>query len=302
MLGTGIIDAHVHLYPAEVAADPAAWAARMGEPLWGALVTPHPARRVKQGWADHERLLRDMDAAGIERSILLGWYWQRQETCSWHNRYYASCVRAHPDRLSAFATVQAAAGPQAIAEMERCRDEGFIGLGELCPWQTAHSPLDPHWLAVFEHAVRLGWPVNLHVTDPVSHAFPGRVDTPLESIIRLAETLPNLPLILAHWGGGLPFHEWHPRARRALRHAYYDTAATPLLYDPAIYAAARAAIGGERVLFGSDYPLLVFPATQTEPNLAQVLNHACQPGLDADTRAAMLGANARKLLRLSPST
>ncbi len=297
--GTGIIDAHVHLYPKEASADPAAWAERMGEPLWGALVTPQPGRRVQQGWADCERLLRDMDAAGVERAVLLGWYWQRHETCVWHNRYYAACVRSHPDRISAFATVQASAGEaEAITEMNRARDDGLIGLGELCPWSGGGSPLDEAWQAVFAHAVALNWPVNLHVTDPASRLFPGRVVTPLADIVALARQQAGLRLILAHWGGGLLFHELNAHARQALRHCVYDTAATPLLYDPAIYRAAVQAVGGNRILFGSDYPLMVFPKDQREPEFTRVLAQVREAGLDEAATAAVLGGNARQVLGL----
>lgn len=297
---TGIIDAHVHLYPAEASADPAGWATRMGEPLWGALVTPQPGRRVQQGWADADRLLRDMDAAGVERAILLGWYWQRLETCIWHNRYYAACARAHPDRISAFATVQVAKGVgAAIAEMNRARDDGLLGLGELCPWADGGSPLDEAWQAVFAHAVSLRWPVNLHVTDPASRLFPGRVVTPLEEVVALAKQQEGLRLVLAHWGGGLVFHELNAHARQALCHCVYDTSATPLLYDPAVYRAAVAAVGADRILFGSDYPLMVFPKEQREPEFVRVLDQVRRSGLEAGAERAILGGNAARLLDLA---
>jgi hypothetical protein len=293
---TGIVDAHVHLYPAEVAADPAAWGARMGEPLWTNLVTPQPGRRVRQGWADAERLLRDMDAAGVERAVLLGWYWERQETCAWQNRYYAACVRAHPDRLWAFATVQAAAGRAAIDEMRRARDDGLAGLGEACPWAFGASPAAEAWLAVFAEAARLGWPVNLHVTDPRSRPYPGRVDTPLAGVAALAEAVPGLRLVLAHFGGGLALREMEPGWRRALAGAVFDTAAAPLLYRSEACREAVAAAGPERVLFGSDYPLMVYPKTQTEPDLRRVVEDVRAAGLGAEAERAVLGGNARRLL------
>jgi predicted TIM-barrel fold metal-dependent hydrolase len=127
-----------------------------------------------------------MDAAGIGRSILLGWYWQRQETCEWHNRYYLECVQAHPDRLSAFATVQANSVDAALREMEWAADQGFIGLGELCPRAFGTSLLEHNWMRVFQNAAERGWPVNLHVTDPAGRSYEGRVQTPLEEFIQLA--------------------------------------------------------------------------------------------------------------------
>lgn len=294
---TNLIDAHVHIYPAEVSADPAAWARVRNEPLWGALVTPNPARRVKQGWADCERLLRDMDAAGIERSILLGWYWERQETCEWHNRYYLECVRTHPDRLSAFATVQANTIDAALREMEWAADNGFIGLGELCPRAFGASLAHPDWMRVFDCAARKGWPVNLHVTDPAGRPYEGRVETPLEEFVQLATELPDLRIILAHWGGGLLFHEFNRHCRRVLANVCYDTAASPLSYDGEIYARAVATVGADRILFGSDYPLLVFPPDQTEPDLRRLVAGVRACGLPSGARSAVLGGNASRLLK-----
>lgn len=291
-----VVDAHVHLYPAEVALDPAGWAARRGEPLWAAHVVPRPDRRVKQGWADCDRLLRDMDAAGIDRAVILGWYWERHETCLWHNRHALACVRAHRDRLSAFATVQAAAGEAALEEMRWAAGEGFIGLGEMCPRAFGLSPLDPAWLRVFALAGELAWPVNLHVTDPASRPYPGRVDTPLEEVVGLAARLPELRLILAHWGGGLVLHELNAYARRMLRNVVYDAAATPLLYDARIWSQAVQIAGAERILFGSDYPLLVYRAEQTGPDFRRAVGEVRAAGLAPEIEAAILGGNAARLL------
>ena len=70
-----IIDAHVHLYPPEVGRDPVAWAAAQGEPHWAVLCT----RRRRGGqpvqtFPPIDQLLRDMDAAGVDKAVLLGWY------------------------------------------------------------------------------------------------------------------------------------------------------------------------------------------------------------------------------------
>src|SRR5205823_1022680 len=77
-----IIDAHVHLYPADVDRDPAAWAAAQGEGHWAILCT----RKRRDGQPVQtlptvNQLLAAMDAAGIERAVLLGWYWEKPETC-----------------------------------------------------------------------------------------------------------------------------------------------------------------------------------------------------------------------------
>ena len=70
MQANGIVDAHVHVYPAQVAADPAAWGRDRGEPGWTACVAP-PGRRSIQGWADPGALIADMDEAGVAACCLL---------------------------------------------------------------------------------------------------------------------------------------------------------------------------------------------------------------------------------------
>ena len=165
-----VIDAHVHLYPPEVGLNPETWALGAGEPHWALLC----ARRRRDGrpvqsLPSVDELLRTMDAAGVGRAVLLGWYWERAETCAWQNRFYAECVHSHPDRLLAFATVHPAAGrEETLAEVRRASDAGLVGLGELSP-HSQHYALDDWVFAdVLTLAGELGLPVNLHVTDPAT--------------------------------------------------------------------------------------------------------------------------------------
>ena len=93
----------------------------------------------------------------------------------------------------------------------------------------------------------------------------------------------------AHWGGGLPFYSLMPEVGASLGNVYFDTAASPLLYEARIFEAAAALIGAGRILLGSDYALL-----RPRRLLAQVRESA----LPAGDRDAILGGNAAKLLRL----
>ncbi len=293
-----IIDAHVHLYPAEVDLDPAGWAAATGERHWATLCTRRRRDgRPVQTLPTVTGLLQAMDAAGVARAVLLGWYWEKPETCAWQNRFYAACVRAHPDRLSAFATVHPGAGRDAaLAEVRRGREEGLIGLGELSPHSQGIAVEDAVLREVLELAGELHLPVNLHVTDPASRPFPGRVETPLADFARLARELPRTTFILAHWGGMPPaIAAVTPRAAvAALPNVYYDTAASPLLYDAGVWSRALPAFGAERVLFGSDFPLNLYPKLEREPELVRLVAEARQG--DADAR--VLGGNAARLLGL----
>lgn len=286
-----IIDAHVHLYPAEVDAQPAAWAAERGERHWALLCTRtrKDGRRV-QSLPTIDGLLHAMDRAGVARAVLLGWYWENPDTCRWQNDFYAACVRVHPDRLSAFATLHPAAGREAtLAEVRRAKQEGLIGIGELSPHSQGYAVDDPVLEEVLALAAELRMPVNLHVTDPDSRKYPGWVETPAGDFVRVAERFPTTTFVLAHWGGMLALRD----ARlAALKNVYYDTAASPLMYDHGVWARALPALGRDRVLFGSDFPLNLYPKLSVEAEIARFVHEARDAGADA----AVLGANAARVL------
>ena len=42
----------------------------------------------------------------------------------------------------------------------------------------------------------------------------------------------------------------------SLADVYFDTAASPFLYRPQIYETAASIVGPEKILMGTDYPLL----------------------------------------------
>jgi predicted TIM-barrel fold metal-dependent hydrolase len=292
-----VIDSHVHLYPPEANRDPSGWAAARGEARWARLAT----RRRKdgsavQGFPDIGGLLRAMDEGGVSRAVLLGWYWEKPETCSLQNRFYAECVRRHPDRLTAFAALQPAAGRAATrAEVARARDEGLVGLGELSPHSQGYASDDPVLLDALALAGELKLPINLHVTDPDGRDYPGRVATPLGDFVDLASALPETTFVLAHWGGLLPLRDPAPGK---LANVYYDTAASPLLYGPEIWGRFIPAVGADRVLFGSDYPLNLHPGIGHDPEIARLVAEARASGLPATTLAAVLHENATRILGL----
>ena len=45
-------------------------------------------------------------------------------------------------------------------------------------------------------------------------------------------------------------------AKQVLGNVWYDTAASPYLYDKSIWKTAADIIGAEKILFGTDFPLL----------------------------------------------
>ncbi len=282
-----IWDSHVHLFSSEMSAQPVAWAATHNEPIWSACVAP-PGRRSIQGWADANHLLRDMDNAGIDHVVLLGWYWENQATCSLQNRLYATLIKAHPDRLMAFAGIRASEPFE--EELDWCRDNGFVGLGEIHPQAQGFHLKDDCWQSVLKKISDWDWLINLHVTDPDSKPHPGKVETPLMDYFEMAAKWPEQIFILAHLGACLPL-----KGHVNPANVYYDCAAVPLLYPAKAIKGMVDAVGRDRILWGTDYPLFTFPRTQKKPSFVENLKFLNQSGLAENELRKVLTSNAKEI-------
>jgi uncharacterized protein len=290
-----IVDSHVHFFPEEVSADPVKWGTEHREPWWTGCVAP-VGRRSIQGWATSAILLRDMDRAGIEKCVLLGWYWENQETCDLQNLWFSDLITEYPDRLLAFASVQPRAKQAALDSLERALDGGFCGIGELFPQAQGFAYDDSYFARLLQIAAERSVPVNLHVTDPLVPTTALTRSTPLENYIRLAKDFPTAKLILAHWGGGLPFYELNPLLDQILRNVTYDCAASPLLYDKRVFRQVIDLVGVDRVLYGSDYPLLLYPREQRVADFKRFLNDVVTADLTVEEQEKVLGKNLLRLV------
>ncbi|HAW98620.1 MAG TPA: amidohydrolase, partial [Opitutae bacterium] len=83
-----IVDAHTHRYPDEVIQDPETYANQAKEFHWLGLVMPEQGASL-QGWANRRQMLADMDNAGVDKAVLLGWYWENPDSCILHNDWHA---------------------------------------------------------------------------------------------------------------------------------------------------------------------------------------------------------------------
>jgi len=189
-----------------------------------------------------------------------------------------------------------------LDELKRCLDGGMRGVGELNPY-GANLRLDhPDFLRVVEACIDFDIPLNLHINEEIGHYYPGKSATPIAHYYQLIERYPELKLILAHWGGGLLFYEIMPEVRETLRNVWYDTAASPLLFPTdAIFRTALQCIDHRKILFGSDYPLLLYPGTQNQPSFAPFLAEIDTLNLGSTVREDILGNNAARLLGLMES-
>lgn len=289
----GYIDSHVHAYPAEVIDNPALWAERRNETFWAT----HVAGSRIQGWADCDRMLRDMDDAGIETAILQGWYWEHQSTCEEENQWHSKWVKAHPDRFASLVSLQPREGDAAIASLRKRLEAGFRGVGELHPWVQGWSLESDAWATISQLCESAEVPVCFHVTEPVGRLYAGRTDTPLSAYAAAAARNPSLKIVLAHWGGGMPFYTLNKWTGKDLANVYYDTAASPLVYTRQVWDAVVRMVGADKVLFGTDYPLRIYPKVQAEPDFTMLINEA-RESLSADVFDDVMRRNAQRVFRL----
>jgi uncharacterized protein len=94
----------------------------------------------------------------------------------------------------------------------------------------------------------------------------------------------------------LGFQEHNPYIRKRWRNVFYDTAALPLLYDLQVIPQLIAAVGSEKLLYGSDYPLRIFPASQAEASFQPFIDRLRSVIVNDEDRRKVLGANAQRLI------
>lgn len=294
MFSSLIIDCHTHAYPEEITQDPRAWAEARGELHWADLVAPKD-RKTIQGWSTPASMIKAMDQAGVDQAILLGWYWEQESTCRWHNQIMSEWMKAHPDRLLGFASISP--NGNAIDQLEAAKALGFYGVGELHIGVQGIDLKSSQWKAMVDWCLAHGWPINFHVTETAGHDHPGSVPTPLQAFVRLAQSAPDLKIILAHWGGGLPFFEQNPKIRKDLKNVHYDVAASPLIYDISIFKRMVDLVGVDKILFGSDYPLRVYHRKQKTPDMEMYIQQIREESeLSADELDQIFGRNFERLI------
>jgi predicted TIM-barrel fold metal-dependent hydrolase len=275
-----VIDFHTHIFPPHVIANRDAYLQR---DRWFGQLYANPQASM----ASAEQLISAMDAAGIDAAVTFGFAWADQGLNREANDYVLESMARWPDRLLGFAEVNPTA-KGAAAEIERCLQRGMWGLGELMPDGQGYTLDSPQLDEVLEQMAHWERPVLLHCGEPIGHIYPGKSTSTLEPLYRLALRHPDVTFVAAHWGGGLFFYELMPEVRETLRNVYYDTAASPLLYQDDIFPLAERIIP-QKMLFATDYPLI---------SQGPFLRRVRRSGLSADGLDSILHGNAARLLQI----
>jgi predicted TIM-barrel fold metal-dependent hydrolase len=244
----------------------------------------------RSGLATAEELVLAMDQARVDVAVAMGVGWNNRDVAAEANDYILQAAGRFPSRIVAFCSVNPSWGPEAVKEVERCAAKGAAGIGELHPDTQGFNLGDASLMAPLMHSARtLGLVLLTHSSEPVGHRYPGKGRTTPEVLYSLASSFPQNTLVLAHWGGGLPFYGLMPEVKDALARVYYDTAASPLLYRPEVFPVVAGLVGPERVLFGTDFPLIKH---------GRLMKQIAEAPIPDGARAGILGENARALLGL----
>ena len=277
------IDAHVHVFPPAVAAGRDRYLDR--DLTFRSLYTP-PKAKISTA----AEVVASMDGCGIDRAVLVNIGWTTHDLCRESNDYLLEVASRAPDRLTAFCVVNPLSGDLAVEEVERCARLGARGVGELHPDSQGFDLGDRAVMApVMEAAARHNLPVLTHASEPVGHSYPGKGVVTPEVLYRFVTNFPEARIVCAHWGGGLPFYALMPEVRRALANVSFDTAASPFLYTPEVFERVVELVGPEKVLFGTDFPLI---------KQERLLRQVTASGLATEAKELVLGGNAARLLGL----
>ncbi len=207
----------------------------MGEPIFPDFDSPdgmsHKEHLYKWCKAGVDRMMVT-DFTALTYDMDAGNEWLRRE------------VHGHEDRILPYFTVSSGRyGAHAVEELERYITEyGFRGLKiySVPPLQLID---DPYMVPILEKAAELQIPVLAHST--------------AEECESLSRQTPNLILINAHMGCCPQADgDWHRSVAAAKKYPniYLDT--TSSSFDNGMLEFAVEEAGAERVLYGSDLPLL----------------------------------------------
>lgn len=276
-----IIDFHTHIFPPEVRENREEYIRR---DVTFAEMYSDPRAKLATSYD----LLESMERAEVDVSVALGFAWADHELIQRHNEYLLESAHRSRGRIIPFATVNMA-DERTDIELERCANAGARGLGELRPDSQGWDLLGEPGERLASHARHRGLILSFHVTEIGGHPYSGKDGCALIRFHAFALRFPDLTLVGAHLGGAV-YSDYADLAPESDAPAVYvDTAAQPFLYPVDKDPSALTVVPAERLLFGSDFPLI----TQ-ERQIGEIQTALHQP----DRKSAALGQNAARLLGL----
>ena len=280
-----IVDVHTHIFPDEIRNK--RYKFFKNEPEFQSIYENSNAKMVS-----YEDMLTSMDENGVDVSVVFGFPWNNIEFAKVNNDYVIEAVKKYPGKFIGMCCLNPL-HKDADCEVERCLKAGLKGVGEIAFY---HSDITNEIIEKLEDVMRLcrnfNVPFMLHTNEPVGHEYPGKADMKLKGIYNFLKAYPENKIILAHLGGGIFFYNiMKKEVEDVLKNVYFDTAAVPFLYKNEIYTESLKFAGKDKILFGSDFPLI--KPSRYFKDMDQVV-------IDKELNAKIKGKNALKLWGLTP--
>ena len=238
----------------------------------------HVGRQDANGMKDDPSLmLHAMDRAGIDRSCVFH-VWDPTGAAS--NDMTAQFVADHPDRFIGFAYVSPLIGERAVLELARAVDELGLTAIKLYSPSTPWGLNEPPWDPIYEFADERGLVVIFH-TGPDPQAQPGM-------LADVAPRFPRATFVAGHAGNTPRERAQGIAAVQAHPNIYLETCST--FRTPGVIEQLVSEAGADRVLFGTDMPLM-----DPRAQLGKIITAR----ISDEAKRKVLGQNARRLLGLA---
>ncbi|MGA2977824.1 MAG: amidohydrolase family protein [Spirochaetia bacterium] len=251
-------------------------------------------------------LLKDMDASGVERTLLMGGpegaWWDFKKCGFASNERVAEAVKAHPERLLGNVYLDPR-DPAARETFRKYRDFGFRAVKLFPP--AGFDPSEEMFFPLYEEIEAAGLPVLAHAGQTnirlvsrgagVRMATDSRFAHPM-NFDRIARLFPGIHWVLAHMGYPFFFEAWS--VANANNNVYLDISGSGPWTDgiPLVYNANGGSnyipLDFRRILWGSDNCL-----PQAE-HIARMSVFMRQIGAGSNDRTRIFGDNAKELLKL----
>ncbi|MFT3771606.1 MAG: amidohydrolase family protein [Minicystis sp.] len=202
------------------------------------------------------------------------------------NDEVASLVAAHPSLFTGVASVDLLRPMDAVRELRRAvRTLGLKAL-RILPWLYGLPPNDRRYYPLYAECIELGIPFCLQVghTGPLRASEPGR---PIPYLDEVALDFPELTIVAGHIG--YPWTLEMIALATKYPNVYIDTSAWKPSRFPADLTSYLRGHGRRKVLFGSNYPMIL---------PADCVKEVSSLELDEEATKLFLSGNAARVFGL----
>ncbi len=229
-----------------------------------------------------EDMLQEMEKNEVDKAVVVAVDAQTTFNYCIPNEIVAEIVEKSDGRLIGFAGVDPHKGVVALKEIEKAVDMGFKGL-KFMPHLHMLNPNDEKMYPIYEKALEYDLVLLFHSGTQFHRGTKIKYCKPIY-FDDVAVDFPDLKIIIAHFG--YPWYEEALAVVRRNKNVYFNIAGWSPKYIPDTVIRQMNSILQEKVLFGTDYPLMSYE---------RVLKELKDLNLKKETYEKMFYKNAKKI-------